>query len=250
MSRERPRQRRVLTDVFSVLALLWAVGCGEDAPAPAPSDAPVADSKLDRPDAGEDRAVDLSSDTADTAAHGPETSDMRAVDAMDQGAPDQGPVDRGGQDTAGSDVPGPTPGACARAAPDRPGVNGRPAYLDLVVNGAGFESHEGQRVHVLARDYQSQLSLGYGSAMVAQGKFVLRFPRGYAMFSYQPMFFYVDLDGNGACDPAVDHLGSFLTNGYTGSDPFELGLSHEQHAHDSSRPRADASVCATLNACR
>lgn len=249
MARERPRQRSIRRKLLSVLALLWSLGCGDKATppaAPARPDAAGTDSAVEPRDAGGDQLSDRPFDSvADAAEHSREVLDTPGVDLVDQGG-----ADRGAPDVLTTDAGVPAPGGCARAAPDRPGVNGRPPYLDLVVNGAGFESHEGQRVHVLARDYHSQLSLGYGSAVVVQGRFVLRFPRGYATFSYQPMFFYVDVDNSGDCDPAVDHLGAFVTSGHTGGDPYELELSEQRYGHDSPRPRADASVCTTLNACR
>jgi hypothetical protein len=160
--------------------------------------------------------------------------------------PDSG-ADMATDSTTPDQMPsGPNP--CARAPGAIPVRNGRRDFMDLIINAGDFAEHEGQRVHVFTREYSQKTPLGYGSAVVQGGGFMLRLPDGYARFSYQPIFWYVDVNGDGRCDEAAgDHPGYMPTNGWnpSGDEPLMHGLDHRHVA-----TMREERVCDVMNACR
>jgi hypothetical protein len=150
---------------------------------------------------------------------------------------------------AGDDAPAVagTSDACTAPSTDVGIRNGVRLLLDLVVTGQGFEEHEGKRVYVFTRESNYRTPLGHGSELVRSGRFTLRFPDGYARFSYQLVFYYVDVNGDGRCDESTgDHTGFTITNAFNpaGNEPDEVALPDN---HRSSQ--RDERVCDLMNAC-
>jgi hypothetical protein len=140
------------------------------------------------------------------------------------------------------------PSSCARVPAENPVRDGRRAFLDMTIIAADFAAHEGQRVYVFTRDYNQKTPLGYGSAVVQQGEFRLEFPEGYARFTYQPIFYFVDVNGDGRCDESAgDHAGYMASNGWNpvANEPLTQRLEHG-HVPEVRGER----VCDILNACR
>jgi hypothetical protein len=200
-----------------------------DLDAVGPSDADVGGE--DRADVGQDSAASGQSD---------------AVGGSDAGALDVGPD--GPSDRVEPDLTAGIPDACAAPSIDVGVRDGVRNFLDLVVMGQGFEEHEGKRVHVFTRESSSNAPLGYGSALVQDGRFTIRFPDGYARFSYQLVFHYVDVNGDGRCAEAMgDHVGYRITNGFNPStnEPLEMMYTHT-HVSASRNEQ----VCDLMNTCR
>jgi hypothetical protein len=138
-----------------------------------------------------------------------------------------------------SDVPG-SPDPCSGASPFAD-------MSDMSVTASGFEAHEGAAVQLLTRSLQTGAVFGRGQATVAAGGFGFRFPRAFVSFTYQEVFWYVDLDGDGACT-AADHPGYAVTSAArpTGNEPFDLSIT-DNHTGTSV---GGADVCTVMNDCR
>jgi hypothetical protein len=186
---------------------------------------------------------------ADVAANGdsglPGTPDVREGDLVgshDAGVPDA--LDAPASHDLGGDV---ASTACSRAI-DAGLRSGLRTLLDLVITGQDFEAHEGKRIYVFTRETNSRKPLGYASEVIRSGRFTIRIPEGYARFSYQLIFHYVDEDGDGRCDDTGgDHTGVTTTHGFnpTTDEPLEQSLV-DNHRSANREDRA----CDLLNACR
>lgn len=118
--------------------------------------------------------------------------------------------------------------------------------VDMNVMASGFAAHEGSTVHVLTRTFQNGAVFGRGQATVASGGFSLRFPRGFVVQTYQEVFWFVDVDGDGVCT-ATDHPGYTVTAAAvpTANQPFDQMIS-DNHTAMSARA---ADVCVVMNGC-
>ena len=121
---------------------------------------------------------------------------------------------------------------------------GRP-YFDLVVGGR-WNVPDGRRMFVLTREYASMIPRGYGSAVIKDGAFLLRFPRAYLNFSYQPIFYFLDVDDDGRCDETIDRVGNDVTSACQLRNC--EGVLHESPNRPVD-PRGN-NVCDVMNACR
>jgi len=79
-----------------------------------------------------------------------------------------------------------------------PAVAGLPADWSLVVEGMGFEAHDGKRVTVAAGDQRRTIT-------ISGGRFRERFPG--LGFHLPPTSFFVDLNDDGGCQPGIDLVG-------------------------------------------
>ena len=120
--------------------------------------------------------------------------------------------------------------------------------LDMNITGTGFDAHEGRAVHLLTRNPSNGAIFGSGDARVAGGGFAFHFPRGFQRFTYQEIFFFVDIDGDGKCAPGTDHLGYTVTPGFnpTQNVPLDLQIM-DNHMAQSAR---GADVCVVMNGCQ
>jgi hypothetical protein len=120
--------------------------------------------------------------------------------------------------------------------------------LDMNILGKGFEAHEGRAVHVLTRTLYNGAIFGSGEAVIAGGGFALNFQKGYQRSSYQEVFLFVDVDGDGRCLPGTDHTAYVATSAF---NPLRIEPIDEQvtdnHAAKSAR---NADVCVVMNGCQ
>jgi hypothetical protein len=120
--------------------------------------------------------------------------------------------------------------------------------IDMNVTGAGFDADEGRTVHLLARTVDNGAIFGSGQAVVANGGFVLRFPRGFERSTYEEIVFFADVDGDGRCAVGTDHAGYTVTAAFnpTQNVPVDVPLM-DNHVAQSAR---GADVCAVMNGCQ
>jgi hypothetical protein len=120
--------------------------------------------------------------------------------------------------------------------------------LDMNVTGTGFDADEGRTVHLLARTVDNGAIFASGDAVIASGGFVLHFPRGFERFTYEEIFFFVDVDGDGRCVVGTDHPGYTVTAAFnpTQNIPVDVPLM-DNHMAQSAR---GADVCAVMDGCQ
>jgi hypothetical protein len=120
--------------------------------------------------------------------------------------------------------------------------------LDMNVTGTGFDAHEGRTVHLLARTFDNGAIFASGQVVVASGGFVLHFPRGFERFTYEEIFFFTDVDGDGRCAVGTDHPGYIVTAAFnpTQNVPVDVPVM-DNHKAQSAR---GADVCAVMNGCQ
>jgi hypothetical protein len=226
-------------------ALSWVVfapGCSTGGANSAADGSLATDGEPDTPIEKVDSRADADAASAGEA-RGPDGPDA-AVDVTDPGVPDA--VADVVVDAAQADLTITTSDACLPPPLDA-AVDGPHRFLDLVVKGQGFEEHEGKRVYIFTRVFDTKAPLGHGSDLVRAGQFSIFFPNGYARFSYQPIFYYVDVNGDGRCDEATgDHPGLTLSNASnpTSNDPLEMAV-RDNHMSMLRNER----VCDLMNAC-
>lgn len=213
-------------------------------------------------------------DRPGTAMDAPMGTQAGTLDAGSQPAPDAVVAPDAGPDSAPGGSPDAPGGVSADAAPDAPAdlkevaggdpsdacgrppedvrvVNGLRDYVDMILNGSAFDDHEGQRIYLFTRHPETGRPLGVAAATIRQGRFVIRLIDGYTRFSYQPVFFYVDVNGDGRCNAADgDHSSWFPTNGHNGNDPIVIDLTEARYGHRTAPPREGGTVCDIMNACR
>jgi hypothetical protein len=120
--------------------------------------------------------------------------------------------------------------------------------FDLNITGTGFDAHEGRTVHLLTRNLYNGAIFGSGYAVVAGGGFAFHFPRGVERFTYQEIFFFVDIDGDGKCAPGTDHPGYTTTPGFNPTQNIPLDMQvMDNHMAESAR---GADVCVVMNGCQ
>lgn len=88
-----------------------------------------------------------------------------------------------------------------------------PVYFDIVITGEGFEAHEGLEIHLRVQDTFRGEVAAFGTVTVENGGFTARFddvfdPDLFGLF----LEYYVDTDGNGACDPDRDTVWTEFVN--------------------------------------
>ena len=120
--------------------------------------------------------------------------------------------------------------------------------LDMNILASGFGPHEGQTVHLVTRPVQNGAIFAAGTASVVGGGFAFHFRRAFARFTYQEIFWFVDVDGDGLCTTGVDHPGYTITAAFSpiGTDPIDMPIS-DNHIDSSAR---GANVCLVMNGCR
>jgi hypothetical protein len=120
--------------------------------------------------------------------------------------------------------------------------------MDFNIAGVGFEAHDGQRVHLLTRTVYNGAIFGSGEAVVTGGGFAFHFPKGYQRFTYQEIFLFVDVDGDGACAPGTDHTAYKATSAF---NPVAIMPIDEQVMDNhTSRSGRNADVCIIMNGCQ
>jgi hypothetical protein len=137
--------------------------------------------------------------------------------------------------------------SCAHPAEDVSVKGGLPEFLDLNITGVGFQAHEAQRIRVVTFDPRDGTPLGDGIATIRDGTFYLHFPNGYYEFSYQRVFYYVDVNGDGQCDVASGDHAAYTVTSAQRVTAYEYSLS-EREPHEA--PARAASVCGIVNSCR
>jgi len=120
--------------------------------------------------------------------------------------------------------------------------------FDMDVTGTGFDAHEGRTVRLLASSLYNGAIFAVGDASVSAGGFALHFPRGYQRFTYEEVFFFVDVDGDGSCTQGVDHPGYISTAALNPTQNVPVAVSvRDNHVTQSSR---GIDVCAVMNGCQ
>jgi len=137
----------------------------------------------------------------------------------------------------------PVPGASDRCAAATPPLH------DLHITGSGFEAHEGQTIHLMTSSPYNGLVRGAGQAPISGGAFSFLFPKGFERTTYQDVFWFVDVDGDGRCTSAADDTGYLSTAAFTPTDPaatVELPIT-DNHGTQSASAE---DVCSVMNGCR
>jgi len=119
---------------------------------------------------------------------------------------------------------------------------------DFDVVGSGFDAHEGLTVHLMTSSPYNGRILGAGRATIAGGAFAFHFPKGFERTTYQDVYWYVDVDGDGACNTSADHTGYLSTAAFTPLDP---SASVQQPISDNhAQVSVHGDVCIVMNGCR
>lgn len=124
---------------------------------------------------------------------------------------------------------------------------GNREFLDFEIRGTGFEAHEGAAIRAMTfvQDEPTRI-YGASEVTVEGGTFEIAWIRGYQRFMYQTLVLYVDVDGDGMCDPANDVTWGQFSSAHnpTENEPYvwEIGLADFQ-------PIEPAAACASLDRC-
>ena len=120
--------------------------------------------------------------------------------------------------------------------------------MDMNVTGTGFDAHEGRTVHLLARSAYNGAIFAAGDAIVTAGGFAFQFQRGFERFTYEEIFSFVDVDGDGRCTWGTDHPGYTVTPALNpaNNSPVEVQVM-DNHKIQSDR---GADVCVVMNGCQ
>jgi hypothetical protein len=121
------------------------------------------------------------------------------------------------------------------------------SYWDLTLRGVDLAQHEHRVVTVRIGDPTAPLErLGSGQARVSGGTFELFFPRVWEAGRYKLKSVFIDVDGNGRCDPSIDAV----YEDRRGSPHFELTIGSGDAGTQLGIPfsKDAATTCAALNA--
>jgi hypothetical protein len=120
---------------------------------------------------------------------------------------------------------------------------------DFDVVGSGFDAHEGLTVHVLTDSPYNHHVWGTGQATIVGGGFALHFPRGFERTTYQEIFWFIDVDGDGRCATPNDHTGYAATSAFTPLDASAVvQMAITDNHNNVNAGRED--VCVIMNGCR
>jgi len=120
--------------------------------------------------------------------------------------------------------------------------------LDMDITGIGFDAHNGRTVHLVTRTIANGAVFGSGDATIEGGGFAFHLRKGFQRFTYQEIFFFIDIDGDGRCASETDHTGYVLTPAFTPTMNMPVKMQvMDNHVALSAR---GASVCAVMNGCQ
>jgi hypothetical protein len=149
-----------------------------------------------------------------------------------------------GSDAAVGMLAAPTAADCQRIAvcgPYDPAAEGTRPVLDMKVVGSGFDAHEGESVRLLTRNAGTGALRGIGRGTVFGGRLTVYLPNGYERAADQEILWFVDVDGDGACNAgAGDQLGYARPVGFNpaGNEVLEVSVTDDP-----------ATVPATVDVC-
>lgn len=92
----------------------------------------------------------------------------------------------------------------------------KPAFIDAVVRGEGFDAYEGRTVRLAARTVGGATRLGTARARIIGGRLTMRLPAGFPRQTAPELLWFVDADGDGKCG-----AGGGDVFGYTAPGPFD-----------------------------
>ncbi len=108
-------------------------------------------------------------------------------------------------------------------------IDGAEQFLGFEIDGSGFDEHEGQVIHAMthAWDDPDRVFAAEG-VVVIDGAFHFSWPDAYERYTYQPVLFHADVDGDGRCDPSVDHVWGGPSNAWnpSGNEPHVMDVEH------------------------
>lgn len=119
--------------------------------------------------------------------------------------------------------------------------------LDLDIKGSAFDAHEGQTIHLLTSSPNNDVVRAAGQATIQAGTFAFHFPKGFERFTYQDVFWFVDVDGDGRCTTGADHTGYVSTAAFNPSDAAPLQMTITDNHAATVRGQ---DVCAVMSGCR
>jgi hypothetical protein len=80
-------------------------------------------------------------------------------------------------------------------------------WADLSLRGVGLDEYEGKVVTVrIGMPDRAPERLGSGQAKIEGGAFQLSLPEVWEVSLYKQKLVYIDVDGDGSCDPSRDRL--------------------------------------------
>lgn len=121
--------------------------------------------------------------------------------------------------------------------------------LDVDISGSAFDAHEGQTIHLLTSSPYNDIIRAAGQATIQAGGFMFHFPKGLERFTYQQVFWFVDVDGDGRCTTGTDHTGYQATSAFnpsTAAPPPQRITIMDNHI----MTQQSQDVCAVMNGCR
>ena len=89
----------------------------------------------------------------------------------------------------------------------------KPAFIDAVVRGEGFDAYEGRTVRLAARTVGGATRLGAARARIIGGRLTMRLPAGFPPQTAPELLWFVDADGDGKCGAGSADLLGYTTPG-------------------------------------
>ena len=89
----------------------------------------------------------------------------------------------------------------------------KPAFIDAVVRGEGFDAYEGRIVRLAARTVGGATRLGTARAQIIGGRLTMRLPAGFPRQTAPELLWFVDADGDGKCGAGGADLLGYTTPG-------------------------------------
>jgi hypothetical protein len=125
-------------------------------------------------------------------------------------------------------------------------IRGEPGepHWDLTIRGEDLEEYEGKRVRVrIGSPDRPPERLGSGGTLIKSGTFGLFFPEVWETSLYKLKLVFIDVDGNGSCDPAQDRVYRDARAAYATELVMREPLASGQfELHESSYPEIDCAV--------
>jgi len=131
-------------------------------------------------------------------------------------------------------------------------VDGRERYLEFEITGTGFHEHNGQVVRVVTHKWDDRSRVfAADELLVVDGMIHFLWVDAYERFSYQPVLFYADVDADGRCNPAVDHVWGGPSSAWNprGNEWYSVEIEHDVGLGGHLADAQAEKYCNLVNAC-
>jgi len=116
----------------------------------------------------------------------------------------------------GAPLSAPTTADCKRMDACNPypaRAGDRPAFVDALIRGQGFDAYEGRFVRLAARTVADAARLGSARAQIIGGSFTMFLPAGIPRQTATELLWFVDADGDDKCGAKGGDLLGYMTPG-------------------------------------